>query len=350
MGVMAKPAKVYRCLESNSLPECIWEPARFEGIEYAFLSTSGNQDRATQSSASVALEISSEIGADVSWLSQYPSEEEVLFPPFMCLKGSSSSRACGSLHIIEASVETRLSPTRLDEELDSTFNILTGKSKPKQKRRSVPDFDGTLAESVDIGMFASSPHEDSESPSRNAANDEGGGNLREDSSSPRENGGYPTEHRKQELQVGSNPRADSRSPRQQRQQELQVEFECVSGLPKPSSNRFLSRISGKDTSSYLRVTCQIREKPACCVEVSAPYTGQKVNFQEDAVRKLELYESGHNLDFVLQDSSKGDKAPIGKATLTKEQLQGGSFEGNLALHDTAKGVKATMRIVAHLTH
>ena len=97
--------RVYRGLSGMIPPDQFWksgsEAAAGEfrgGVECGFMSTTSDRDVAIQysgasesanSAPSVVFEITVgkiDIGADLSWLSQYPKEKEILFPPLTCLE------------------------------------------------------------------------------------------------------------------------------------------------------------------------------------------------------------------------------------------------------------------------
>ena len=88
---------VFRGLGGMILPEEFWRVKRdgFRGgIEWGLMSTTTNKRVAMQYSGldkqrGTVFEISVgrvDMGADLSWLSQYPGEEEILFPPLTCLE------------------------------------------------------------------------------------------------------------------------------------------------------------------------------------------------------------------------------------------------------------------------
>ena len=86
-------SKIYRGLGGGNLPRSFFEPnisGLRGGVEYGFMSTTGDRDVAMGWSAAqtdgdaMLLEITmtmSARGADMTWLSQYPHEVETLFPP-----------------------------------------------------------------------------------------------------------------------------------------------------------------------------------------------------------------------------------------------------------------------------
>ena len=92
LGKLEKAAKVYRGVTGGILPEIFWQPNQYNvrgGCEYGFLSTTTDRDVATDYAASggkagIVFEIQMGMvdrGASLSWLSQYPHEDEILFAP-----------------------------------------------------------------------------------------------------------------------------------------------------------------------------------------------------------------------------------------------------------------------------
>ena len=89
--------RVYRGLGGMILPETFWKATDggFRGgIEWGFMSTTRSRQVAVSYSGQdkkrgTVLEIAVgrvDIGADLRWVSQYPGEDEVLFPPLTCLE------------------------------------------------------------------------------------------------------------------------------------------------------------------------------------------------------------------------------------------------------------------------
>ena len=95
-GKIARVCKVYRGIGGVALPVEFWEPNEFGvrgGVEKAFLSTTTSRrvamGYASGRGVGVCLEImqgSVDRGANLSWLSQYPHEEEILFGPLSSLE------------------------------------------------------------------------------------------------------------------------------------------------------------------------------------------------------------------------------------------------------------------------
>jgi hypothetical protein len=82
--------KVYRGLGGMRLPERFWKPDQYGckgGVEFGFMSTTENRDvalRYSRGKLPTLLEISVgqvDRGAKIGFLSQYPTEDEILFPP-----------------------------------------------------------------------------------------------------------------------------------------------------------------------------------------------------------------------------------------------------------------------------
>jgi hypothetical protein len=88
LGKLTKAGTVYRGLSGGTLPEEFWQANEYGvcgGCEYAFMSTTLDErvayTYAGGSKVATILEIRMGMvdrGADVSWLSQYPGEKEIL--------------------------------------------------------------------------------------------------------------------------------------------------------------------------------------------------------------------------------------------------------------------------------
>jgi len=96
LGKLTKVTKVYRGLSKMALPKDFYEKSEHNvsgGVEFAFTSTTTKREVALQyadpkKQNPIVYEIQMGMvdrGADLSWLSQYPHEREVLFAPLTCL-------------------------------------------------------------------------------------------------------------------------------------------------------------------------------------------------------------------------------------------------------------------------
>ena len=96
LGKLTIACKVFRGISGRVLPEQFWQPNEFGvkgGIESAFMSTTSDRAVAVQyaggGGAGFVFEIQQGMvdrGADISWLSQYPHEREILFAPLTGLE------------------------------------------------------------------------------------------------------------------------------------------------------------------------------------------------------------------------------------------------------------------------
>ena len=111
LGQLSKPGDVYRGLSGREMPKAFTEDPyggnEFHdkgktgelacggyrgGTEFGFMSTTTNRDQADkyagQQTPSTILQLSATgcYGADLSWLSQYPEEKEITYPPFTFLR------------------------------------------------------------------------------------------------------------------------------------------------------------------------------------------------------------------------------------------------------------------------
>jgi len=104
------------------LPKYFWEDDKFGvkgGIEMGFMSTSRSKEAAMEYAKRSGVKLIFEVnqgmvarGADVSWLSMYPKEDEVLFPP-MCACEVQRTRVEGSVVFVE--LRPGVAPSALQE-------------------------------------------------------------------------------------------------------------------------------------------------------------------------------------------------------------------------------------------
>lgn len=105
---------VYRGLPGGSLPRAFWEAGPDGtgirgGVEFGFLSTTADREvayqYATRSDAKTLIEADMSLhnrGAHLGWLSQYPFEDEICFPPLTALQVV-STRMVGSVLFVTMS-------------------------------------------------------------------------------------------------------------------------------------------------------------------------------------------------------------------------------------------------------
>jgi hypothetical protein len=113
---------LYRGIKGGALPRTFFIPddhGSCGGTEFAFMSTTTNREVATKyasnsaGKASVVFQVvegAVDRGADLSWLSQYPMEDEVVFPPMTHLQVVGNPRVCeGTLYMkLRPNVNLRL--------------------------------------------------------------------------------------------------------------------------------------------------------------------------------------------------------------------------------------------------
>ena len=126
LSLLQRVQKVYRGLAGN-LPESMRTEDKYGargGVELGFMSTTADRsvalEYASSSPGSLVLELEQGLldrGAEISWLSQYPGEAEVCFPPLTCLDVHSSKVQASILVVgTRPSLCTRPgSPPRLDD-------------------------------------------------------------------------------------------------------------------------------------------------------------------------------------------------------------------------------------------
>ena len=118
---LAKPQTVYRGLAGRVLPSEFWLGQGHGGVEFAFMSTTADREVAMEyakakekEAASCVMEVKMGMidrGADLSWLSQYPHEREITFPPYTGLEVL-GTRVEKSVLVVELRLNVNLmSPT-----------------------------------------------------------------------------------------------------------------------------------------------------------------------------------------------------------------------------------------------
>ena len=93
---LAKPQTVYRGIAGHVLPSKFWRGQGHGGVEFSFMSTTANRkvamsyaEAGNKEAASCVMEVQMgtiDRGADFSWLSQYPDEQSIVFPPYTALE------------------------------------------------------------------------------------------------------------------------------------------------------------------------------------------------------------------------------------------------------------------------
>jgi hypothetical protein len=120
--------RLWRGLGGMILPENFWHKSKdkdqFRGaVENGLMSTTSNQQVAIQYSGvdkkrGTVFEIDAgriDIGADLSWLSQYPDESEYLFPPLSCLEVHGEPRLEGDVIVFPLRVNLCLKGLTLEQ-------------------------------------------------------------------------------------------------------------------------------------------------------------------------------------------------------------------------------------------
>lgn len=123
LGKLTKAGTVYRGLSGGTLPEEFWLANDYGvsgGCEYAFMSTTLDREVAFSyagSKVATILEIRMGMvdrGADVSWLSQYPGEKEILFAPLTGLEVV-GKRVVGEVIVVEVRLNVNLMALTIEQ-------------------------------------------------------------------------------------------------------------------------------------------------------------------------------------------------------------------------------------------
>ena len=123
---LPRDRRVYRGLGGMLLPQSFWQSDKAGlrgGIEWGLMSTTTNRDVAVNYSGKdknrgTVFEISVgriDIGADLSWVSQYPGESEILFPPLTCLEVVGEPRVEGGVIIFPLHANMNLKGLTLEQ-------------------------------------------------------------------------------------------------------------------------------------------------------------------------------------------------------------------------------------------
>jgi len=124
-GKLTKCSKVFRGMSGMALPDKFWQANEFGirgGVENGFMSTTLAQHVAMgyasgSNRAGLVFEISMGMidrGADISWLSQYPHEKEILFGPLTGIEVQ-RTRVSGAVVVIEARLSVNLNALTIEQ-------------------------------------------------------------------------------------------------------------------------------------------------------------------------------------------------------------------------------------------
>ena len=134
LSKLTKASTVYRGVHDFVLPDQFWTPNKHGvrgGIDGAFMSTTLKREEAVKyatsgKAAPLIFEIQQGMidrGADISFLSQYPSEEEILFNPLTGLEVS-GSRVEGPVLIVEVKLSVNLTSLTIEQVIGKRKKVL----------------------------------------------------------------------------------------------------------------------------------------------------------------------------------------------------------------------------------
>ena len=150
MSQLTKAGTVYRGLSGLQLPKKLLEANEYNirsGVEFGFMSTTEDREVAfnysTFKGAGLLFEVrmgAMDRGADLSWLSQYPHEKEVLFPPMTLLEVQDCIAEGGTLVV------------HLNADVNRQCGTLT--QVVSKRRKIVTDMSTILHQELTDGIFA----------------------------------------------------------------------------------------------------------------------------------------------------------------------------------------------------
>jgi len=133
MGKLTKATKVYRGISGKSLPADFWKANKFNvrgGVENAFMSTTLDRSVALHYASGSGMGILIEVqqgmvnrGADISSLSQYPHEQEILFGPLTGIEVL-NVRTEASVVFIECAFSINLTALTLEQVLGKRQKVV----------------------------------------------------------------------------------------------------------------------------------------------------------------------------------------------------------------------------------
>jgi len=136
MSKLTKAGKVWRGIKDATLPKEFWVPNEMGvrgGIEYGFSSTTTNREQALlyagggdQKDAATIFEMQMGMvdrGADLTWLSQYPHEQEVLLPPLTGIEALNVN-VDGTMLVIHSRLSLNLASHTLEQVLSRRRKML----------------------------------------------------------------------------------------------------------------------------------------------------------------------------------------------------------------------------------
>ena len=135
LSKLTKAGKVWRGIKDATLPKEFWVPNEMGvrgGIEYGFSSTTTDREQAlhyargTDGDAMTIFEMQMGMvdrGADLSWLSQYPHEREVLLPPLTGIEALGTD-VQGGLLVIHSRLSLNLASHTLEQVLSRRRKML----------------------------------------------------------------------------------------------------------------------------------------------------------------------------------------------------------------------------------
>ena len=148
LSKLTKACKVWRGIKDAKLPPEFWVPNELGvrgGIEYGFSSTTTDKDQAifyanVGAKAGDAMTIFEmrmgmvDRGADLTWLSQYPHEREVLLPPLTGVEALDSD-VDGNMLVIHSRLSLNLSAQTLEQVTQAQAHCTAHAPVPKRERR-----------------------------------------------------------------------------------------------------------------------------------------------------------------------------------------------------------------------
>ena len=135
MSKLTKAGKVWRGIKDAALPKEFWVPNEMGvrgGIEYGFSSTTTDRQQALlyakgdQNDASTIFEMQMGMvdrGANLTWLSQYPHEQEVLLPPLTGIEAL-NVEVDGTMLVIHSRLSLNLASHTLEQVLSRRRKML----------------------------------------------------------------------------------------------------------------------------------------------------------------------------------------------------------------------------------